>query len=73
MFNGAPNPNSGRAYFEGLPQRNLNNARDDAARAMAAYRKDLGRWGRHTLAGVYQYAFSKQSQAVMREQIEGDK
>jgi iron complex outermembrane recepter protein len=69
LFNGAPNPNAGRTYFEGLPQRNLNNIRDDAIRANAAYRKDLGRFGKHTLAGVYQYAFSKQSQSVVREQI----
>jgi iron complex outermembrane receptor protein len=69
LFNNTPNPNAGRTYFEGLPQRNLNNTRDDAVRAMAAYRKDLGRWGKHTLAGVYQYAFSKTSQAVIREQI----
>lgn len=68
-WNGAPNPNAGRTYFEGLPQRNLNNTRDDAVRINAAYRKELGRFGKHTLAGVYQYAFSKTSQAIIREQI----
>src|SRR5206468_3502588 len=27
LFNGAANPNAGKTYFEGLPQRNLNNTR----------------------------------------------
>ena len=66
---GPVNPNAGRTYFESIPQRNLNNNRDDAVRASLAYRKELGRWGTHTLAGVYQYNFAKQSQAVIREQI----
>lgn len=59
----------GRTYFEGLPQRNLNDTRADAVRVNAAYRKDLGRGGKHTLAGVYQESFSKTSQAVIREAI----
>lgn len=69
LWNGAPNPNAGRAYLEGLPQRNLSDNRDDAVRLNAAYRRDLGRLGTHTLAGVYQYSFSKLSQSVIREAI----
>lgn len=69
LSSGAPNPNAGRTYFESIPQRNLDNKRDDAVRAMAAYRKPLGHWGTHTLAGVFQYSFTKQNQAVVREQI----
>lgn len=66
---GPVNPNAGRPYFESIPQRNLNNNRDDSIRAMAAYHKELGMWGKHTLAGVAQYSFNDNSQAVIREQI----
>ncbi len=66
---GGANPNAGRPYFEYLPQRNLNDKRDDSLRANLAYRRDLGRWGRHTIAGVFQHDFAKNSQAVVREQI----
>lgn len=66
---GAPNPNVGRTYFEALPQRNVNTNVDDAVRSILAYTKDLGRWGKHTLAGMYQYDFSARNQKIIREQV----
>ena len=66
---GAPNPNVGKAYLEGLPQVTFNDQLNDSVRAVLSYTKDLGRWGKHTLAGVYQYDFSKSDIKVMREQI----
>jgi len=66
---GGANPNAGRAYFESIPQDNLTSNRDDSLRAVMTYEHDLGRWGRHTLAGVVQYDFSETDQQVRREQI----
>ena len=66
---GATNPNVGRTYLEGLPQVGFNDNRSDSVRAVLSYTKDFGRWGRHTLAGVYQYDFTKLSQMQLREQI----
>ena len=66
---GAPNPNVGKTYLEGLPQVTLNTQRSDSLRAVLSYTKDLGKWGKHTLAGVYQYDFTKLSIMVMREQV----
>jgi iron complex outermembrane receptor protein len=66
---GAPNPNLRRTFFDGLPQVTFNDERSDAVRAVLSYRMDLGRWGKHTLAGVYEYDFTKVGIQVMREQI----
>jgi hypothetical protein len=66
---GGVNPNAGKTYFEYLPQRNVNDNHDDSLRTVVAYRKELGRWGKHTLAGVFQYDFAKKSQAIIREQV----
>jgi len=66
---GAPNPNVGRTYVEGLPQVNTNRTRSDALRAVLSYTRDLGRWGRHTLAGVGEYDFTRSDIRVMREQV----
>jgi outer membrane receptor protein involved in Fe transport len=66
---GAPNPNVRRTYFDGLPQVTFDDERSDAVRAILSYRMDLGRWGRHALAGVYEYDFTKVGMQVLREQI----
>lgn len=66
---GAANPNVGKTYVEGLPQVNSTQSRSDSVRAVLSYTHDLGRWGRHTLAGVYEYDFTKVGIQVMREQI----
>jgi iron complex outermembrane recepter protein len=66
---GAPNPNLRRAYFDGLPQANFNDELNDAVRTVLSYKMDLGRWGRHTLAGVYEYDFTKLGVVVAREQV----
>jgi outer membrane receptor protein involved in Fe transport len=66
---GAPNPNVRRTYFDALPQVTFDDERSDAVRAVLSYKMDLGRWGRHTLAGVYEYDFTKVGILVMREQI----
>jgi iron complex outermembrane recepter protein len=66
---GAANPNVGKAYLEALPLLVANDTRSDSVRAVLSYTRDFGRWGRHTLAGVYQYDFSKISQMAYREQI----
>jgi outer membrane receptor protein involved in Fe transport len=66
---GAINPNVGKTYVEGLPQIGLGDSRSDSVRAVLSYSRDFGRWGKHTLAGVYQYDFTKVSQMQVREQI----
>jgi len=66
---GAANPNVGKTYLEGLPQVTLSDQRSDSIRAVLSYTKDLGKWGKHTLAGVYQYDFAKADIRVLREQI----
>ena len=66
---GAPNPNLRKTFFDALPQVTFNDERNDAVRAVLSYRMDLGRWGKHTLAGVYEYDFTKVGIQVMREQI----
>jgi outer membrane receptor protein involved in Fe transport len=66
---GAPNPNLRKTYFDALPQVTFDDERSDAVRAVLSYKVDLGRWGRHTLAGVSEYDFTKLSIQVMREQI----
>jgi len=67
---GAMNPNAGRAYFDGQPMMHQKDARDDSLRAVLAYDRDLGkRWGRHRLAGVFQYNRSALDQRVLREHI----
>ncbi len=66
---GAPNPNLRRTYVEGLPQVNFNDQLSDSVRTVLSYRRDLGRWGKHTLAGVYEYDFTKIGIQVMREQV----
>lgn len=68
--NGAVNPNAGRPYLEGLPQLSVSDTRDDSLRGILAYSHDFGpRFGRHTLAGVFQYNHQNYSQYVTREQI----
>lgn len=66
---GGPNPNVGRAYFDAQPMRNISDDRSDSLRSILAYKKDLGRWGKHTLAGMYAYDFARKNQRVLREQI----
>jgi iron complex outermembrane receptor protein len=66
---GLPNPNVRRAFFDGLPQANLSDERNDSVRATLSYRRDFGRWGRHTLAGVYQHDFTRTDAYVLREQV----
>lgn len=66
---GAPNPNAGRTYFESYPHLNNSQTRDDVLRAIMSYEKDLGRWGRHRLAGVHEYYATDQDQQVLREHI----
>lgn len=66
---GAPNPNLRRTYFDGLPQVTFDDERSDAVRAVLSYRMDLGKWGKHTLAGVHEYSFTKLGIIVAREQI----
>ncbi len=56
--NGAPNPNAGRAYLESQPLRVYRDGRNDRVRAIMSYTQDLGRWGRHTIAGVHENAWS---------------
>ena len=66
---GAANPNVGKTYLEGLPQVTLSNERNDALRAVLSYTKDLGKWGKHTLAGVYEYTDTQLDVEVLREQV----
>jgi len=66
---GVANPNVGKTYVEGLPQIGFNDTRSDSVRTVLSYAKDFGLWGKHTLAGVYQYDFTKLSQISVREQI----
>lgn len=66
---GSPNPNAGRAYFDAIPQRNHTDGHTDSVRTTLAWQRDLGRWGRHTLAGVAQYTFGRTTGYVVREQI----
>ena len=66
---GAANPNVGKTYVEAQPQVGFNDIRSDAVRAVLSYTKDLGRWGKHTLAGVYMYSFEKLDLEGLREQI----
>lgn len=66
---GAPNPNVGKTYIDGLPQVTLTDQRSDALRAVLSYNKDFGAWGRHTLATVGAYEYTKISIQSLREQI----
>lgn len=66
---GGPNPNAGRGYFDAIPQRNYTDSHLDSLRATLAWQHDLGRWGRHTLAGVGQYTFGRTTGYSVREQI----
>ncbi|MDB6166966.1 MAG: hypothetical protein JWQ83_2106, partial [Lacunisphaera sp.] len=66
---GAPNPNAGKPYFESIPQVNYQDQRSDSLRAVLSYKKDLGWLGTHTLAGVYEYDFSKTHGQILREEI----
>lgn len=66
---GAPNPNLRRTYVEGLPQVSFTDQLSDSVRAVLSYKRDLGRWGKHTLAGVYQYDFTKVGISAFREQV----
>ena len=66
---GAPNPNVGKTYVEGLPQLNSTQTRSDSIRTVLSYTQNLGRWGKHTLAGVYEYDFTKVNIQAKREQI----
>lgn len=49
---GRPNPNAGRPYLEAQPVLIEDHRKDDVVRLSFAYDRDLGRWGRHKLAGV---------------------
>ena len=69
---GRPNPNAGRAYLETLPQISNRFYRDQALRLSAAYDLDLGRWGRHRLAAVGQYADSNSYLDATREVVIND-
>lgn len=66
---GAPNPNAGKPYLESLTQVNMPNNRDDAVRAIGSYTKDFGRFGKHTLAAVFETDYSKIDQQLLRETI----
>lgn len=66
---GSANPNVGRTYLEGYPQINNTKKRDQAARLSLAYDHDLGWFGKHRLAGVYQYSTSTTDTLLTREQI----
>lgn len=66
---GAPNPNLRRTYVEGLPQVNFTDQLSDSVRTVLSYKRDFGRWGKHTLAGVYQYDFTKVGISAFREQV----
>ncbi len=66
---GVANPNLRKTYFDGLPQVTLTDECDDSIRAVLSYTKNLGWWGKHTLAGVHEYDFTKVGIQVMREQI----
>lgn len=49
---GRPNPNAGRPYLEAQPVIVEDRREDEAVRLSFAYARDLGRWGRHKVAGV---------------------
>jgi outer membrane receptor protein involved in Fe transport len=66
---GLANPYAGKTYVEALPQVTLSDQLTDSVRSVLSYTKDMGKWGKHTLAGVYQYDFSKLDIRVMREQV----
>lgn len=66
---GLANPNVGKTYVEASPQVTFSDQLSDSVRSVLSYTKDMGRWGKHTLAGVYQYDFTKLDIRVMREQI----
>jgi outer membrane receptor protein involved in Fe transport len=67
---GAPNPNAGKTYLEGLPQTNTKRTRDDAVRGSLAVDHDFGRiFGKHTLVGVFQYSHQNLEQWLTREQV----
>lgn len=51
--NGQPNPNAGRAYFEGEPTQTPTHTRNAGIRANVSYERDFGRYvGRHVIAGL---------------------
>ena len=66
---GLANPNAGRPYIETTASVRFRDSRTDAARAMLVYSKDTGRWGKHTLAGAFEYNFYKEAFAIVSEYV----
>lgn len=63
------NPNAGRAYFEGQPQHDTAKERTDFLRLSANYRFDLGKYGKHLVAGVYERNWFDSNRQSLREYI----
>lgn len=66
---GVANPNAGRAFLQGTASRRFRDSRTDGARAMLAYRLDAGRWGKHLLAGGYEFNFYKEAFVVVSDYV----
>ncbi len=61
------NPNAGRSYYETSWQRRNGRSESDNVRATLAYEKDLGRWGRHRMAGLVQHQVEQSLTFTERE------
>lgn len=64
---GKPNPNAGKTYLESVTQFNDVDNRNDSLRLQTSYRLDLGRFGKHTLAGVHERTWGTDTQNIARE------
>ena len=56
---GAANPNAGRLYLENNWTRRIQHDRATFARATGTYTFQTGEWGRHRLAGMYEFSRSE--------------
>lgn len=64
---GAANPNAGRTYLEGFPVRTTTADEIKAVRFTAAYKFDLGSFGRHQFAVLLERDWTRQ--AILQERL----
>jgi outer membrane receptor protein involved in Fe transport len=67
--NGQPNPNAGRAFVDQFPGTADDYQGAERLRFSAAYTKNLGRWGRHQFAALYEKSWTRSQNTQLRPAI----
>jgi iron complex outermembrane recepter protein len=68
---GSPNPYTGEYYIETFPIRRYSDVTVDRYRVTAAYMLDLGKWGRHNIAGLWSRDDSNNPRSTSFFAVEG--